>query len=533
MAMLLAAAAFVAAVEESDLDEGGEEITSTPTPTPTPKPAIEATPEPTPEPTPVADVTTMHSRAIRLFYNKKYAPAREIFAQIVREYPDAPQARDALFKFAESFYREGNWRQAGAHFRLYQQRYPLAPNASDAELRVAACESKYGEPIPVARPLHSATAERHQALIADRLPFADDAALRRGLATFSAGGFNTLIVQGNTRPGLEKHAMAASATVDTGVYFITPHAPVVFDIVDAVSPAIKSYDMRLMVRLAPLRQRWVSAQAPEWMDRRYDTRKGELVTAPRLDPFDADAVRLAQKVLEDLARTPVDGIVIAGLSFDKDEGFSEDALAAYERTLGLRVDPARLFSDNDDAAAVELGDANAEADRRRRVGQVRAQRLTELLRRWTVAIKTINSAVQVYVEIDPRAVLDVDAGRLESAQDAAAWFDTNIDGLLVACDWRDLAPNASPSDRPSVVGQVAQKALQIHDDPLGWFIALPTQDTRTMGTLPHEEIQQAVRAARSAGPVSLALFPTRLDFPYTHWLQPIPGSEGSKESTSP
>ena len=35
-------AKFVAAVEESDLDEGGEEITSTPTPAPTPEPAIEA-----------------------------------------------------------------------------------------------------------------------------------------------------------------------------------------------------------------------------------------------------------------------------------------------------------------------------------------------------------------------------------------------------------------------------------------------------------------------------------------------------------
>jgi outer membrane protein assembly factor BamD len=78
------------------------------------------------QPDPTADA--IFNRGMELFNNKKYVAALDQFTRIKQEFPFAPQATDAEIKIAESYYQNKQYPEAVAAFQEFQSLHPTNEN---------------------------------------------------------------------------------------------------------------------------------------------------------------------------------------------------------------------------------------------------------------------------------------------------------------------------------------------------------------------------------------------------------------------
>jgi len=64
---------------------------------------------------------------------RKRDQEKEVLNQIVREYPQTPEAAEAFYRIAEIFWNQGKNREALTRFKKLRERYPESPNIDHAE----------------------------------------------------------------------------------------------------------------------------------------------------------------------------------------------------------------------------------------------------------------------------------------------------------------------------------------------------------------------------------------------------------------
>ncbi|MCZ7586636.1 MAG: tetratricopeptide repeat protein [Deltaproteobacteria bacterium] len=437
----------------------------------------------------------MYGSGLNLFYAGQYAMARDKFLAVAKDFPDAPEVRDAVYKLGEAFYREENWGEAGAYFRLYIDRYPLTHNARDAKARLAQCEERAGGPIEAARLPSRVSPVVHRAVLADFLPFPSETALRRASAQLVGQGVTTVIAAAATRPRTPVHALLGDARERQGAYFPTDRAPVVGDVIEPLCRVAGGLKLRVFALIDPLDASWAEESGGD----------------ARLDLFDPEVRARAQGLIADLAKTPVAGIVVAGLNSPPSGEASEHALAAYEKIAGRRPAPEAFFDETGAPTA-----AYAE------FAEFKARAAAELAAALAGAAKETNASLRVFVEVDARALTDAPDALAALAQDAEALLNApGVDGLLARVPWH--------KDGIADTAVLEKSAREAHAlDPSGERIvlALPVFDEATKRFYLPDEIRAAYAALTGRGPRGVAVFPARLDFPYNSLFTDAPVVQG-------
>lgn len=196
---------------------------------------------------------------------------------------------------------------------------------------------------PGAAPSPTGTSER---IIAGQVfysPAANLPEFERELIDMKAQGINTVIFRVFGNPGDRVYGFANPRS-EAGVYFHTAHSPVIDDILGAVTFLAHSHGLRLYAWMTT--RSAVYGQSPELFDSRFDlsTRKYERI--PKLDLFDPAAVAHLIGLYRDLARYPVDGILIQDdFVMRHMEGAGPDARRAYMEEFKGPLDPEMMYSD--------------------------------------------------------------------------------------------------------------------------------------------------------------------------------------------
>jgi hypothetical protein len=167
------------------------------------------------------------------------------------------------------------------------------------------------------------------------------------LERLSAAGYNTLIFRAfqNKRDRFHQLAADRAESGATGVYFATESAPVVADMVAPMAELCRRRGLRLFAWMTTRKMDWVKDKE-EWLDRRFDLASGTVATGEPFDLFNPDFLKYLLRLYEDLARTPVDGIILQDDFVVKSyEGFSWAGLDRYHRHSGSRLTPETLFSE--------------------------------------------------------------------------------------------------------------------------------------------------------------------------------------------
>ncbi len=80
-----------------------------------------------------------YTQGMRLYHDKKYGPARRSFYYYLKNQPRGPKAPEARYYLADSFYKEGKYRQAAVEFNKLRLQFPQSILAPAGLLRQALC----------------------------------------------------------------------------------------------------------------------------------------------------------------------------------------------------------------------------------------------------------------------------------------------------------------------------------------------------------------------------------------------------------
>lgn len=167
------------------------------------------------------------------------------------------------------------------------------------------------------------------------------------LKRLKEAGFNTIILRvfQNSRDRYHQLAGNAVEAREAGVYFNTDKAPVVMDIVGPLARLCRRQELRLFAWMTTRRMDWIENKE-SWLNKSLELQTGKLAENGYYDLFNRQFVDYMLGLFGDLARAPVDGILLQDdLVIRTYEGFTESGIAAYRRFSGKEIRPEALFKD--------------------------------------------------------------------------------------------------------------------------------------------------------------------------------------------
>ena len=157
-------------------------------------------------------------------------------------------------------------------------------------------------------------------------------------------GFNTIFfrVFQNKRDRYHNIVADRDNNEQTGVYFQTSSAPVIEDMLTKLADLCRRRGMRLFAWMTTRSMDWLEEES--WLDDHFDLETRKLQTNSVHDLFNNEFTTYLFDLYSDLARLPVDGIVIQDDFVIKSyEGFTVAAISGYEEKFGVIPKPELLF----------------------------------------------------------------------------------------------------------------------------------------------------------------------------------------------
>ena len=156
-------------------------------------------------------------------------------------------------------------------------------------------------------------------------------------------GVNVIIfrVFGNKGDRIYKFANHKS---EFGVYFKTSHSPVIDDILGQVTKIAHKHKLKIFAWMTT-RQATYGAKG-DVMDNAYSFTKKDYITVPKLDLFNEVVIWELQQLYSDLAKYPIDGILIQDdFVIRHMEGFGTEARVQYLSEFGKDVEAKNMYSE--------------------------------------------------------------------------------------------------------------------------------------------------------------------------------------------
>ncbi|APG25006.1 MULTISPECIES: poly-beta-1,6-N-acetyl-D-glucosamine N-deacetylase PgaB [Syntrophotalea] len=319
-------------------------------------------------------------------------------------------------------------------------------------------------------------------------------------------GLDTVILRVFQRPGDRFYAFI-EPQAPAGVYFATDGAPVVADALGALTELAHAAGLKVFAWMTTLSTPLSGNE--EWKGRRYDPGSGCIIPCEALDPFNPEVHQRLAALFRDLARYPIDGVLLQDdLVLRQTEGFSRAALSASLKDTGRFYLPGELF-----AETVRGPD-----------GKVRVGRLGPAFSEWAVwknrhllgLAEHLRSAAQ---EVRPGLpfALNLPYEVLTSPRHGLAWFSqdyaqalkSGFEYVAIMAYHRQMSAELSLPVAAAIakVSELAQAGVRDLLNPAGLLLKLQARDFVSSQDVSPDELRQVVRAVAPAGPVSLAFFP--------------------------
>lgn len=273
---------------------------------------------------------------------------RRLAITILLDYPGRPELADAQWLLARSYELDHTPDRAMEEYGLFLRNYPDDARREEARRRLDVLMPR---PPPADEQARTATPSVRTAVQLVLFPVrpADFSSL---FHTFAGQGINTVIIKGfqnrQDPPYLAARTAPAGAGAvvkEIGVYFRTPQAPQLDDLVSPAVAAAHEQSLSLFVWMPWRTLDWVVSQHPEWQDWRYDPNTNTLRPSGRVDLWNPAVEDYLVELFTDLASSGIDGMLFGEDLFTGEfDGFGPAARRAFATTFQLEPTPAQLWA---------------------------------------------------------------------------------------------------------------------------------------------------------------------------------------------
>ncbi len=165
----------------------------------------------------------------------------------------------------------------------------------------------------------------------------------REVVRMKNSGINLMIfrVFGNEGDRIYKFANPES---NVGVYFKTTHSPVIDDLLGNVTAIAHKHGIKVFAWMTT--RHAVYSANPDLLDHEYSLSEKKYKVTQKLDLFNDEAVWTLQQLYADLAKYPIDGVLIQDdFVIRHMEAFGTEAKVEYLNKFGKLVDARVMYSD--------------------------------------------------------------------------------------------------------------------------------------------------------------------------------------------
>jgi biofilm PGA synthesis lipoprotein PgaB len=334
------------------------------------------------------------------------------------------------------------------------------------------------------------------------------------IAQLAEAGVNTLILRVFQNPGDRPYRFAAVRS-PSGVYFRTQYAPVVDDVLGPVGRIARGRGLRVFAWMTTRHANYGFEDDDALRAIMYDFEKGTMVPARGFNLFRPDVVTRLEGLYADLARYPIDGILIQDdLILRHNEPFSPEAKQLFYEDHGLTADPAFFYSE------ISRGDegrlvVSRYTDRFWVWTRWKNQKLLGLAKRLIDAAKGIKPDLQFAVNFYYESVLDPEKGMAWFSQSLETARDFPFDYFSIMAYHRQMKEelNLTLDETFDLLPQLTERAVEMARDPARVLMKIQVVDWKDSRLLPREETERVLRSVGKKPGVHIALVPYQPDLP--------------------
>ncbi|MGQ0811872.1 MAG: tetratricopeptide repeat protein [Nitrospiraceae bacterium] len=331
----------------------------------------------------------------------RYSVAARLLKRFIDTYPQSSQLPEARWSLAQAYEKMGDFPAARTEYRSLVTTIPMtADTIGYQEHALRRLNELRQEPAE-----YGLSRTRVALALSPRqLPPKPD--LESWMRMLVSRGVTTLVLDVEAGPGSPESA--------PGVYFQTDKARVVDDLFGQMIPLAHQVGMALFGFITLQEMARLGAQ-PEWRTMEYEFAARQFRPSSTLDLLNPAVQDYLIGLMTDLAQTGIDGMLVR---VREAKGFSREvsgaSLRQFENSLGVKLEPERLFGETARSQTAFQDDANVEYWRW--VGWKARERL-RLLERMREASKRHLSSMPVVIMMHPEAVMRPVAALEEYGED--------------------------------------------------------------------------------------------------------------------
>ncbi len=296
---------------------------------------------------------------------------------------------------------------------------------------------------------------------------------------------------------------------EIGIYFKSSYAPLVSDLLPLVCRIAHSQGIKVYAWMNTLKATFLIRGHTLARVGRFDPASGKIVRTKRLSPFDPGVVAGLSGLFSDLARNPIDGILVQDdLTFHYNEDVSPLARRAFERDTGKRIlHPRQLYLFERDGKRVRLKGYRGDFWK---WSVWKSHRLALFLNYLIQAAKKVRPSIRVALNINYEALL--------APENALAWYSRDIptlekfahpDRYMVMSYQRQMEKELGKPEAVVLqyLNNMVKTAVTLISDPERWVFKIQTIDWKTRQPIDVERIKLVMASIKSAAPVRICLMP--------------------------
>ena len=330
--------------------------------------------------------------------------------------------------------------------------------------------------------------------------------VRQELSSLVKRGIDTIIVRVFHNAG-DRPLIKNVAAGEPGVYFATDEAPVTADLLGEIVRIAHEFNLKVFAWMTTRRSDWLIHRRPDWLEHRYDFALGRSLPSRGLSVFQGGVRKKLRRIMEDLARTGVDGLLFQDdMIMRHNEGFSSLAKQLFLMDTGLGIHPDDLYI--------------IPAPGRKPSGY---RPLFWKWCRWKVSslLSFLDEIVSGALEINPSLLVaaNVYYESILAPENALAWYAQDVNGLLEhGVDYlalmsyhRQMKSELSLNDAQleALFDQFISRAKDLAIDEARIIFKIQTLDWETSRIIPAAERETLLQLILEKGFFSTALLQNR------------------------
>src|SRR3972149_871420 len=467
--------------------------------------------------------------AMFLYKQGHYQIAAREFGRVIEYFPGSPVTPQAQYMIGDAYLNASLYKEAKSQFEQFMKNFPDNGFNAEASLKLDMAKAKLKEAelvfapkLPTVKILppselltpNSKLITPMRAVQIALFEGKDYKEVDNEIGRLKASGIDTIILRVFHNKD-DRFYPFINPKSKAGVYFKTKESLVVEDILGPVLDMAHKKGLKVFAWMTTRYADYGLEDRKDLGCKAYDFNTKDIVPCKGLDLFNEDAVSHLERLFNDLALYPIDGILFQDdLVLKHHEGFGPYSQVLFEKNTGKRLVPVKLYGNGVGGERNYLNPLYTPEFWK--WAAWKNKRLLEVATRVRTAVKKNNPEVTF--------VINLMYERVSNPPYAMAWLSQSLDeavkqgfdyyAVMAYHQQMQNELNKGPYEIQSLIQKMTKEAVRLVGDPQKVIMKFQIIDWNTSQPLPDQEGIGLLSKVKEVNNVSLAVVPYRKNFPF-------------------